>query len=60
MNLSNFTIYIHGLIVRLLLGELRLLNYMDRQMLSTMRIPIMADVRELESVASFAQIDWRP
>ena len=39
-----------------LLWGVALLNYMDRQMLSTMRIPMMADVRELESAANFGRL----
>lgn len=33
-----------------------LLNYMDRQMLSTMRIPMMGDIQELESAANFGRL----
>ena len=47
MNSKTSNIY-PWVIVGLLWG-VALLNYMDRQMLSTMRIPMMADVRELES-----------
>ena len=49
MNSKTSNIY-PWVIVGLLWG-VALLNYMDRQMLSTMRIPMMADVRELESAA---------
>ena len=51
MNCKTSNIY-PWVIVGLLWG-VALLNYMDRQMLSTMRIPMMADVRELESAANF-------
>ena len=33
-----------------------LLNYMDRQMLSTMRVPMMGDIHELESAANFGRL----
>ncbi len=33
-----------------------LLNYMDRQMLSTMRVPMMGDIQELESAANFGRL----
>ena len=50
MNSKTSNIY-PWVIVGLLWG-VALLNYMDRQMLSTMRIPMMVDVRELESAAN--------
>lgn len=55
MNSKTSNIY-PWVIVGLLWG-VALLNYMDRQMLSTMRIPMMADVRELESAANFGRFD---
>ncbi len=54
MNSKTSNIY-PWVIVGLLWG-VALLNYMDRQMLSTMRIPMMADVRELESAANFGRL----
>lgn len=39
-----------------LLWIVALLNYMDRQMLSTMRIPMMVDIQELESAANFGRL----
>lgn len=39
-----------------LLWGVALLNYMDRQMLSTMRVPMMHDIRELESAANFGRL----
>ena len=53
MNSKTSNIY-PWVIVGLLWG-VALLNYMDRQMLSTMRIPMMVDVRELESAANFGR-----
>ena len=54
MNSKTSNIY-PWVIVGLLWG-VALLNYMDRQMLSTMRIPMMVDVRELESAANFGRL----
>ena len=54
MNSKTSNIY-PWVVVGLLWG-VALLNYMDRQMLSTMRIPMMADVRELESAANFGRL----
>ncbi len=39
-----------------LLWFVALLNYMDRQMLSTMRISMMADIKELESAENFGYL----
>lgn len=39
-----------------LLWMVAFLNYMDRQMLSTMRIPMMADIAELETAANFGRL----
>lgn len=39
-----------------LLWVVALLNYMDRQMLSTMRDAMMADITELESAANFGRL----
>ncbi len=39
-----------------LLWVVALLNYMDRQMLSTMRVPMMGDIQELESAANFGRL----
>ena len=39
-----------------LLWLVGLLNYMDRQMLSTMRVPMMGDIHELESAANFGRL----
>lgn len=55
MNSKTSNIY-PWVIVGLLWG-VALLNYMDRQMLSTMRIPMMADVRETGVGCKFWQID---
>ena len=49
--MNNKTSNIYPWVVVGLLWGVALLNYMDRQMLSTMRIPMMEDVRELESAA---------
>ena len=38
-----------------LLWLVALLNYMDRQMLSTMRDSMMVDIHELESAANFGR-----
>lgn len=54
MNNKISTIY-PWIVVGLLWG-VALLNYMDRQMLSTMRIPMMEDIRELESAANFGRL----
>ena len=54
MNSKTSNIY-PWVVVGLLWG-VALLNYMDRQMLSTMRIPMMEDVRELESAANFGRL----
>ena len=52
MNSKTSNIY-PWVIVGLLWG-VALLNYMDRQMLSTMQIPMMADVRELSRLQILA------
>lgn len=39
-----------------LLWVVALLNYMDRQMLSTMKVAMMADIEELESAANFGRL----
>lgn len=39
-----------------LLWVVALLNYMDRQMLSTMKVSMMADIRELETAANFGRL----
>ena len=55
--MNNKTSNIYPWVVVGLLWGVALLNYMDRQMLSTMRIPMMEDVRELESAANFWSFD---
>lgn len=47
---------IYPWIVVMLLWVVAFLNYMDRQMLSTMREAIMKDVTELESAANFGRL----
>ena len=47
---------IYPWIVVALLWIVALLNYMDRQMLSTMRDPMMTDIHELESAANFGRL----
>ena len=54
--MNNKTSNIYPWVIVGLLWGVALLNYMDRQMLSTMRIPMMADVRELESAANFGRL----
>lgn len=54
--MNNKTSNIYPWVVVGLLWGVVLLNYMDRQMLSTMRIPMMEDVRELESAANFGRL----
>lgn len=39
-----------------LLWVVAFLNYMDRQMLSTMRVPMMGDIAELESATNFGRL----
>ena len=39
-----------------LLWMVAFLNYMDRQMLSTMRVPMMGDIAELETAANFGRL----
>jgi MFS family permease len=39
-----------------LLWMVAFLNYMDRQMLSTMRVPMMGDIAELEMAANFGRL----
>ncbi len=56
MNLVNKTSKIYPWVVVGLLWVVALLNYMDRQMLSTMRTPIMIDIQELESAANFGRL----
>ncbi len=43
-------------LVVVLLWVVALLNYMDRQMLSTMKVSMMADIRELETAANFGRL----
>ena len=52
----NKNLNIYSWIVVALLWIVGLLNYMDRQMLSTMRIPMMEDIQELESAANFGRL----
>ena len=47
--------YYPWLVVALLWG-VALLNYMDRQMLSTMKAEMMVDIAELESAANFGRL----
>ena len=54
--MNNKTSNVYPWVVVGLLWGVALLNYMDRQMLSTMRIPMMEDVRELESAANFGRL----
>ena len=54
MNYKTSKIY-PWVVVGLLWG-VALLNYMDRQMLSTMRMPMMGDIQELESAANFGRL----
>ncbi|PXV66805.1 sugar phosphate permease [Dysgonomonas alginatilytica] len=54
MKLENRTIY--PWVVVALLWVVALLNYMDRQMLSTMRDAMMIDITELESAANFGRL----
>lgn len=51
---KNKTVY--AWIVVALLWVVGLLNYMDRQMLSTMREAMMVDISELESAANFGRL----
>ncbi len=53
---NNKTLGIYPWVVVALLWVVALLNYMDRQMLSTMRIPMMGDIQELESAANFGRL----
>lgn len=46
----------YGWIVVALLWIVGMLNYMDRQMLSTMRESIMVDITQLESAANFGRL----
>lgn len=43
-----------------LLWVVALLNYMDRQMLSTMKSAMMVDIVELESAANFGRLGSLP
>ena len=54
--MNNKTSNIYPWVVVGLLWGVALLNYMDRQMLATMRIPMMVDVHELESAANFGRL----
>lgn len=57
MKISNSKyMKIYPWIVVGLLWVVALLNYMDRQMLSTMRVPMMGDIEELQSAANFGRL----
>lgn len=56
MDNSSKTSKIYPWVVVGLLWGVALLNYMDRQMLSTMRTPMMIDIQELESAANFGRL----
>lgn len=53
-NISQKTAY--SWVVVGLLWVVALLNYMDRQMLSTMKVSMMADISELESAENFGRL----
>ena len=52
--LKNKSIY--PWIVVALLWVVALLNYMDRQMLSTMKVSMMIDIKELETAENFGRL----
>ena len=54
--LFNRDSHTYAWIVVGLLWIVGMLNYMDRQMLSTMRESIMVDISELESAANFGRL----
>ena len=56
MNEGKTTKSIYPWVVVGLLWVVALLNYMDKQMLSRMRVPMMGDISELESVANFGRL----
>ncbi len=47
---------IYPWVVVALLWMVALLNYMDRQMLSTMKVSMMADIKELETAENFGRL----
>ena len=55
-SLINRNTRTYAWIVVALLWIVGMLNYMDRQMLSTMRESIMIDISELESAANFGRL----
>lgn len=62
--MTNNKKYYPWIVVALLWG-VALLNYMDRQMLSTMKSAMMIDITELESATNFGRlggilVDIRP
>ena len=54
MNIQNKSWY--PWLVVALLWVVALLNYMDRQMLSTMKVAMMGDIRELETAENFGRL----
>lgn len=54
MNFKNKNTY--AWVVVGLLWVVALLNYMDRQMLSTMKVAMMGDIKELESAENFGRL----
>ncbi len=54
MKLSNKSWYPWAVVA--LLWVVALLNYMDRQMLSTMKVAMMGDIRELETAENFGRL----
>lgn len=54
--MTNNKKYYPWIVVALLWG-VALLNYMDRQMLSTMKSAMMIDITELESATNFGRLD---
>ena len=53
---QNKTKSIYPWIVVALLWVVALLNYMDRQMLSTMKVSMMIDIKELETAENFGRL----
>lgn len=53
--MTNNKKYYPWIVVALLWG-VALLNYMDRQMLSTMKSAMMIDITELESATNFGRL----
>ena len=53
--MTNNKKYYPWIVVALLWG-VALLNYMDRQMLSTMKAAMMVDIAELQSAANFGRL----